>query len=107
MHITAHHGASSSVHHTAHHGARPQLQQWAGAGGRNLVCALSFAYICGWSIFPIVWTFGHSGINQLSDQACNYFQMVGDLLAKRVVRVEYAARSDDDDQRGTTEYWYE
>ena len=57
-------------------------QSEAGAGGRKLVCVLSFAYIFGWSIFPIVWTFGHSGTDQLSDQACNYFQMVGDLLAK-------------------------
>lgn len=57
-------------------------QNDAGAAGRNLVCVLAAAYICGWMIFPVVWTFGHSGTHQLSDQACNYFQMVGDLLAK-------------------------
>ena len=44
-------------------------QSDVGAGGRNLVCVLSFAYICGWSIFPIVWTVGHSGTGDLSDDA--------------------------------------
>ena len=59
-------------------------QSEAGAGGRNLVLAQSVTYIFGWAIFPIVWTFGHSGAGLLSDEACNYIQMVGDLLAKEM-----------------------
>ena len=77
----------------------------AGANGRSLVLALSVAFFVGWVIFPIVWTFGHSGTGQLSDDAASVFQMVGDLLSKNtfiVLAVVLKVRFLTDDPKSLT-----
>ena len=62
-----------------HFGSSP-----SGANGRSLVLLLSACFFVGWVIFLIVWTLGHSGTRQMSDDTASVFQMVGDLLSKKL-----------------------
>ena len=51
---------------------------------RSLVLALGVFFFIGWGVFPIVWTFGHSGLNMVDGMVTGTVYLIGDVLAKNL-----------------------
>ena len=51
---------------------------------RNLVLALGVFFFIGWGVFPIVWTFGHSGLDMVDSMVTGTVYLIGDILAKNL-----------------------
>jgi hypothetical protein len=51
---------------------------------RNLVLALGVFFFIGWGVFPIAWTFGHSGLDMVDGLVTGTVYLIGDILAKNL-----------------------